>query len=258
MANYFNITLDTTAPGGVGVKINGDEERAVSTQVTLNISCADADKTGYKMKIWGDIVNSSGYTIAEKDAVWEDYSATKDVTLNEFDDESNQRTVYVKVRDDLHNESAAASDSIILYTELPEINITTGPVPAKITTAAGKSGDIAAMIALSRSLVYFTVNKDVSDIKVMLVSNINAVHDDASNILIPSSTSTIGIIDTNADAGNMTISGTDGMTVSNQNIAAGKEIALSISGDDLKSVSPDDGVKLVKIFVKEKDANWSV
>lgn len=265
MANYFNITLDTTAPGGVGVKINGDEVRTVSTEAILSITCSDADKTGYKMKVWGDIVKSNGTVITESNAAWEDFSATKAVTLLEAEDNDNQRIVYVKVRDDLHNESAAASDSIILYTELPEINILAGPTPARITTRSDKHGstpgELLLLVALSRSVVTFTSNKDLSDIKVMLTSSVNALHNDATNMLIPSAgESQIAIASESEEAENgfLQLSGEDGMTVSGQNIAAGTEISLVVSGDDLKIISPTDGVKLIKIFVKEKDAHWSV
>lgn len=270
MASYFNITLDTTAPSGVGVKINGDEARTTSRNVTLNIACTDADKTGYKMKIWGDITtgDETGNLIAaETDAAWEDFAASKTVLLiGDDDNSSSQRTVYVKVRDDLRNESATVSDSIILYSELPEITVISGPSPAKITTRADKTAgnnfsEQLSLAVLTRSTVAFTANKDISDVKVMITSSINSLHNDTTNILIPSTSgSMIGISSDSEEAENgyLNLSGASGMTVSGQNIAAGTEITLTICGDDLKSVSPDDGVKLIKIFVREKDAHWNV
>ena len=79
MAGYFNITLDTTGPSGVSVKINGDAVRTTSTAVTLDITCADSDTTGYQMKIWGDIGDTG---LSESDASWETFANSKNVTLS--------------------------------------------------------------------------------------------------------------------------------------------------------------------------------
>ena len=97
MASYFRLTLDTTAPSGVGLTINNGAVYTTSAQVTLAISCSDADKTGYQMKIWG--IDGAA---SEATATWETYSATKTVTLTSGD---GNKTVYVKIRDDVYNES---------------------------------------------------------------------------------------------------------------------------------------------------------
>lgn len=258
MAGYFNITLDTTAPAGVGVKINGDELRAVSENVTLSITCSDADTTNYKMKIWGDIVTSSGEMPGEDDVSWQSYSPTAAVEL--MSDESGQRTVYVKVRDDLYNESETVSDSIYLYTDTPEVNIIDGPNPAVITTRNDKTAlnsiEAIALSVKTASMVAFTADKDISDIKVVVAANINSLNDFDTNALIPSSGSAIYIIGENDEKTALT--GDNGLTVSGVSISAGTTVYVSIKGDDLITASPGDGVKIVKVFVKETDARWSV
>lgn len=254
MAGYFNITLDTTGPSGVSVKINGDAVRTTSTAVTLDITCADSDTTGYQMKIWGDIGDTG---LSESDASWEAFANSKNVTLS--DGQGDTLTVYVKVRDDLYNTSATASDTIILYTETPTVTVVSGPTPVRITTVAGHDDATAlekvAILAKSVSTATFTSDKDISDIRVMVVSGINALNADASNVLIPSALSKIY---TGTSDDPTILTGSDGMTVSNLAIASGTEVHVAIAGDDLKTASSGDGVKLVKIFVREKDANWSI
>lgn len=255
MASYFNITLDTTAPSGVSVKINGDAVRTTSTAVTLDITCADSDTTGYQMKIWGDI-GESGLT--EDSATWETFDTTKNVTLS--DGLGGVLTVYVKVRDDLLNTSETASDTIILYLETPEVTVVSGPTPARITTVASHNDltafEMVAMLGKSISTVTFTADKDISDIKVMVANGINALHSDSSNVLIPSSD--LSMIYTGTGDNSTVLTASDGLTASGLDIAAGTEITVCIYGDDLQTVSPGDGVKLIKIFVREKDANWSI
>ncbi len=254
MAGYFNITLDTTGPSGVSVKINGDAVRTTSTAVTLDITCSDSDTTGYQMKIWGDIGDTA---LSESDASWEAFANSKNVTLS--DGQGDTLTVYVKVRDDLYNTSATASDTIILYTETPTVTVVSGPTPVRITTVAGHDDATAlekvVILAKSVSTATFTADKEISDIRVMVVSGINALNADASNVLIPS---TLSKIYTGTSDDPTVLTGSDGMTVSNLAIASGTEVHVAIAGDDLKTASSGDGVKLVKIFVREKDANWSI
>lgn len=254
MAGYFNITLDTTGPSGVSVKINGDAVRTTSTAVTLDIACADSDTTGYQMKIWGDIDGA----LTESEAAWETFATTKNITLLETD--NDVLTVYVRLRDDLWNTSDAASDTILLYMETPAVTIVSGPTPARITTFMGHddltSLDKVAVLTKSISSVTFTADKDISDIKVMVVESINALHGDASNVLIPTGGNSKIAMGTADDAIELNEEG--GLTASGLDIAAGTEIAVGIFGDDLQTASAGDGVKLIKIFVREKDANWSI
>lgn len=108
MASFFNLTLDTLAPAGLSIILNDGAQYATSATVTAKISVTDAATTGYQMKIWGTKAAKT-----EAAASWETYAATKSITLPDGD---GLKTIYVKVRDDVGNESAAASDSITLNT----------------------------------------------------------------------------------------------------------------------------------------------
>lgn len=126
MASYFNLTLDTLAPSITLFQINSGASVTTSQNVTLTITAADATS----MKIWG--ING---VANEADASWETFSSTKQVTLTAGD---GTKTVYVKVRDSVYNESAASSDTITLSTAIPTITIT-GPDVSVISEQDGKN-----------------------------------------------------------------------------------------------------------------------
>lgn len=239
MASYFNLTLDTTAPSGVEVKINGDEEKANSTSVVLTISCSDADTSGYQMKIWGTASAAN-----ETDALWKTFSSEKNITLPTGD---GIKTVYVKVRDDVWNESATASDSIQLTTTVPRVAVS-GPDVAKISKIDGKNASVISFI------VY---RSDISEFKVMVVESVNASHDSATNKPIPiagGSGFSANCIPANDFTHDSTyLAGTNGVLFSED------ECTVTIYGEDLEAASPGDGVKIVKVFAKDRYSGlWSV
>lgn len=219
MASYFNLTLDTLAPTGLVVKVNGDAQYITSTEATLTLSLTDSPTTGYQMKIWGIEGVSS-----EEQASWETYSTEKAITLTSGD---GVKTVYVKVRDDVGNESSTASDTITLDTKVPVVTIT-GPDKSKISKIA----------TFNQSK--FTFSSDVAfvEYKVCVVPQSNSTQD--SGQVIPTS------------AGSSNTSGTEG------NYEASTPISVTITGTDLETASGGDGVKIVKVFVKTEAGLWSV
>ena len=217
MANYFNLTLDTTAPSEVTLAINSGAEYTTSTSVSLAIACSDTDKTGYMMKIWG--IDGK---LTENDATWETFASSKTVTLPSGD---GLKTVYVKIRDDVYNESTSVSASITLNTAVPGVSIT-GPDVSRISKTSPK--DVCSFSFMSDTA--FT------EYKVKVVSSINALHD--SGVLIG----------TTGGSTNMSGSGTYG---------ADTAINCTIKGSDLETASAGDGEKIVKVFVKTAVGIWS-
>ena len=108
MASYFNLVLDTLAPQGLTVKLNNGSQYTTSKNVTLSISVSDTSTSGYQMKVWGIDGASS-----EDSASWETFASTKSIALPTGD---GLNTVYVKERNDVCNETAAASATITLDT----------------------------------------------------------------------------------------------------------------------------------------------
>lgn len=223
MASYFNLTLDTLAPAGLSVTINGDAVYATSTAVSLDIAVTDADTTGYQMKIWG-----LDGAAEETDANWETFTTTKNVTLPGGD---GLKTVYVKVRDDVGNESAAASDTITLDTVVPSVTIS-GPDKTKISKIVGY--DVA--------VINFMASVEFKQYKVCVVP-------------ATSSTQTSGItIGTAGGSQNTSGNKGDGEDL----FPKDTNIEVSINGTDLEAASSGDGVKIVKVFVQSQAGNWSV
>lgn len=219
MASYFNLTLDTTAPSGLTLQINDGALYATSTAVTLKISVSDEQTTGYQMKIWGiDGVADEG------SASWENFATSKSANLTSGD---GLKTVYIKVRDDVGNESAQVSDTITLNTAVPVVTIT-GPDKSKISKVSG----------FNTAIINFTADVEFEEYKVCVVPQHNSTQE--AGTVIPT------------DGDSVNTSGSDG------NYPASENIQVTITGADLEAASSGDGVKIVKVFVKTAAGIWSV
>ena len=204
MASYFNLTLDTLAPSITAFSINSGAAVTTSRNVTLNITAPEAAS----MKIWGiDGVAS------EAAASWETFASTKNVTLTSGD---GTKTVYIKVRDSVYNESAASSDTITLSTAIPTITIT-GPDVSVISEQSGKN----------ISTFSFTSSMALKAWKVKLVPANSSAHDAGTQI------PTTG--------GSTNMSGTT--------LAANTSKECKIYGADLSSAAGGtDGTYIIKVF----------
>lgn len=205
MASYFNLTLDTLAPSITSFTINDGAAVTTSRSVTLKIT-ATGDPAS--MKIWGiDGVAS------ESAASWETFAATKTVTLTSGD---GTKTVYIKVRDSVYNESSSSSDTITLSTAIPTITIT-GPDVSVISEQSGK--DTATFsFSSSMALKAWTVR---------LVPANNSAHDAGTQI--PTT------------AGSTDMSGTT--------LAANTVKSCTIKGTDLSTAAGGtDGTYIIKVF----------
>lgn len=219
MASFFNLILDTLAPAGLSVALNDGATYTTSTAVTLGLALADEATTGYQMKIWG-IAGVDD----EASATWETFTASKSITLPTGD---GLKTVYVKVRDDVGNESAAVSDSITLDTAVPAVTIT-GPDKSKISKVAG----------FNSAVINFTSDVAFEEYKVCVVPAANSLQ--SAGVVIPT---TGGSENTSGSAGGY---------------EAGTNINVTINGTDLEAASAGDGVKIIKVFVKNAAGTWSV
>lgn len=219
MASYFNLTLDTTAPSITSMTLNNDDIYTSTQAVTLAVTVNDAETTGYQMKIWGvDGVADEG------DATWATYQPSQSVTLPTGD---GLKTVYVKVRDAVGNESAEQSDSITLDTSVPEVTVT-GPDKSTISEVSG----------FDTAIINFTVNVAFEAYKVCVVSSTSATQD--TGTVIPTT------------SGSINTSGSDGSYEADTNIQ------VTIKGTDLATASSGDGLKIIKVFAQNAAGTWSV
>ncbi len=218
MASYFNLVLDTLAPQGLTVKLNNGSQYTTSKNVTLSISVSDTSTSGYQMKVWGIDGASS-----EDNATWETFASAKSIALPTGD---GLKTVYVKVRDDVCNETAAASATITLDTSVPAVTII-GPDVSRISKTAPKN------------VATFSFTSDVAftEYKIKVVPSKSSLHDAGT------------LIGTANGSTNMTATGT---------FKASAAITCKIYGKDLEDASSGDGEKIIKVFVKNAHGTWSV
>lgn len=218
MASYFNLTLDTLAPQGLTIKLNNGSQYTTNKTVQLAVKVTDESADGYQMKVWG--ING---VANESDATWETLANIKNVTLSTGD---GLKTVYVKVRDDVYNETAAASTTITLDTSVPAVTII-GPDVSKISKTSPK--DVATFS--------FTSNTAFTEYKIKVVPSNSSLHDAGVQI------------GTANGSTNMSATGT---------FKASTAISCKVYGKDLEAASSGDGEKIIKVFVKNAHGTWSV
>lgn len=226
MANYFNLTLDTTAPTSPSIVLDGGATYATTQLIDATIGVDDADTTGYQMLIWGDVDTTENTSIqdTEVDSSWISYSTTQQIKLSSGD---GAKTINLRVRDDVLNESSQTSDSIELNTSLPIVSVS-GVDTNRISKISGANV----------SSFSFSVDVVFDEYKVKVVSSTGTTHD--SGTQIPET------------AGSTNMSGVAGAYPAATNIDA------SITGTDLETASAGDGEKIIKVFVKDEAGNWSV
>lgn len=217
MASYFNLILDTLAPNGLSLMINSGAQYTTSAEVVLSISCDDNPTKNYQMKIWG--ING---VATENAASWETYNNEKTVTLPSGD---GLKTVYIKVRDDVYNETSTASATITLNTSIPSVTIT-GPDVSKISKVSPKN--VAAFS--------FVADCDFIEYKVKVVPSVSSLENAGTTIATANGST------------NMSGTGT---------FEANKAISCTITGTDLEAASAGDGSKIIKVFVKNSAGTWS-
>lgn len=218
MASYFNLTLDTLAPQELTIKLNNGSQYTTNKTVQLAVNVTDESADGYQMKVWG--ING---VANESDATWETLANIKNVTLSTGD---GLKTVYVKVRDDVYNETVAASATITLDTSVPAVTIV-GPDVSKISKTAPK--DVATFS--------FTSNTAFTEYKIKVVPSNSSLHDAGVQI------------GTANGSTNMSATGT---------FKASTAISCKVYGKDLEAASSGDGEKIIKVFVKNAHGTWSV
>ena len=221
MASYFNLTLDTLAPSGLVLTINGGVSTVTSASVTLGISVSDGNTAGYSMLIYGDVDDG----LTEAQASWEAFAASKSITIKSGD---GMKTVKAKVRDDVGNVSSEATVSVLLDTTVPVVTISSGPDRSKVSTVSGYD-----TVAFS-----FTSDSDFTEYKIKIVPSTSSTHDTGTQI------------GTTNGSTNMSGSGS---------FPASTPISCTIKGADLSAaVSGVNAAYVVKVFVKDTSGLWSV
>lgn len=171
------------------------------------------------MKFWGDVSGAA----TEGAASWQTFGNTATITLTSGD---GTKTVYMKVKDDVGNEATAVNDTTVLDSSGPTVTIT-GPDVNRISKVA----------SYDTSAFSFSANEAFVEYKVKVVPSTSSVHSAGTQI------------GTTGGSTNMSGSGT---------FAANTPISCTIKGADLETASVGDGAKIVKVFCKDANGNWSV
>ncbi len=225
MASYFTLTLDTTGPASPSITLDSGAQYATQQLVTATIGTTDSPTTGYQMKLWGDVdtTHNANIQATEGASAWIAYSTSQQVKLSSGD---GSKTIYLKIRDDVYNESSQASDTITLDMTLPVVTISNVSA-TKISKIAGKN-----------SMTFqFSSDSIFDQYKVKVVATSGSPHD--SGTQIPTT------------AGSTNVSGSTG------DYPASTPITVTIKGADLETASSGDGDKIVKVFVLDDAGNWS-
>lgn len=215
MASFFTLTLDTTAPSGGSISI-------INVTGSRNINATLAATGASQMKIYGDVGEGST-TTAESAASWETYATSKAIQLTSGD---GTKTVKVKFRDSVGNESTEYSATTTLDTDVPVPTIT-GPDKSTISKVGGYN--VAAFS--------FSVDSEFAAYEVRVVPANGSAHTAGT------------VIGTKNGSTNMSGSGT---------FAANTAVNCTINAADLEAASSGDGAKIIKVFVKDAAGNWSV
>lgn len=225
MSSFFTLTLDITSPANPSISFQSGSHTPIQL-VNVDISTSDIDTTNYEMKIWGnvDLTFDGDVQDTEVNSNWISYSILKQIKLSSGDGLKN---VYLKIRDDVYNESIIVTDSITFDPTGPIVTITSGPDVTKVSKVVGKN---ACNFSWEGNEIFL-------EYKVKIVPNGGSLENEGT---------TIGTAN-----GSLNMSGTG-------TFPASTPIDSKIIGDDLEIASPGDGIKVVKIFIKDQAGNWSI
>ena len=218
MASYFNLTLDTTAPTSTSLAFLDNITISATRSVGLVLSATGATQ----MLIYGD-TGAGSTALLEGSAVWETYATSKSIQLTSGD---GSKTIKAKFRDAVGNVSSELTKTITLDTTAAIVTIT-GPDVSTISKAA----------SYNTSIFSFSSDTAFTEYKVKIVTSTSA--DNTAGALIP------------ITAGSVNTSGAG-------SFVSATPIQVTLLATDVETASAGDGVKIVKVFVKDSAGNWSV
>lgn len=226
MSNFFSLVLDTTGVSSPTVSIEGGSSFATQQLATLTIGCGDGDTTGYSMKIWGSVDTSYDLNVqaTEGASVWITYNTSKQIKLSALD---GSKTISIKLRDDVNNESSVVSDSINLDMTLPTVTVT----GADVTKISKQTGKNVCSFSFQSDCIF-------NEYKIKIVAASGNANDTGVQI--------------------GTVNGSTNMSGVAGSYPATTPINCTINGSDLELASSGDGTKIIKVFVKDTSNQWSV
>lgn len=233
MASSFKLVLDTTAP-----IFSGDLDAGIPItniqEVALRTLLEGPDDTeplaGYQIKVWGDVDATANPDIQETEEAseWISYGELLEKLTTVFLSEGDgSKTIEVKIRDDVWNESASQEFSIEVDTSAPIITITAGPTPGKISKVTGKR----------LSVFTFKSSENLINWETWVVPSAGTAHEAGGFIINDSGPSE---------------------NLSGGELEAEKNQTVKIDGEDLQKATEEDGEFIIKVFGQSEAGNWSL
>lgn len=225
MTNNFKLTLDTTAPVVLGVSIDGGSPVTSDPVLTIDTFLEDPDTTGYQMKVWGDVDPEAdpNVQLTEEESTWVAFDPSFAAQSSEGD---GSKKIEWRIRDDVWNQTTVQSAEIEVNTEVPTIEITAGPSPAKISKVATKN----------LSIFTFKSDVDLIDWEVKVVAAEGEGHEGGQGFL-------------EETEGSEKLNG--------GTVEAGKNQTVKLSGADLQAAMAADGEYIIKVFGQGENGLWS-
>lgn len=223
----FTLVLDTRPPGNPTLLINGGAALTGGRDVVLTIGTSDFEagaRDVAMMKLWGDVDTATDPNIqtTEGASAWIAFDVNYAVRLSAG---SGRKTVWAKLRDDVHNETLAFSDFIDLDTAIPVVTIT-NPIDR---------GRISKVAPMDTAIFTWESNLPYDAYEVRVVPTTGSPH--TAGVVIPTAGGSVA---------------TSGSGASSANTPR----TTTIKGTDLEQASPGDTTKIIKVFVRSSGV-WS-
>jgi hypothetical protein len=225
MPSTVSIVLDTTGPAGVTASVAGAATAVSARDTTVAVGTSDGGTAGYQVKIWGDVDPAANASIqaTEGASAWLTLASPHAIRLSTGD---GTKTINVRLRDDVLNESAPAADSVTLDTTLPVPNVTSGPTAARVSKIAG---------ARTSSFTW-SADAPIGAYEVRVVPTTGAARDDGTLVGTTNGSTNVAGVPT----------------------GAATPVTTTIDGRDLEAASAGDATKLLKVFVQDPTTGiWS-
>lgn len=224
MASSVTIGIDTTGPAISSVAVDGGALYTTNVNRDVSVAVASPDADARDIMIWGSVDPAANPSIqaTEATSAWITLASPHTVRVSAGD---GQKTINVRLRDDVKNAGPSASDTIQLDTTLPTVSIVAQPDRAKISQVAGS--DLSSF-SWSSDSAYTAFEARVVP---------TAGSPRTSGTVVPSA------------GGSTNVSGGAGPAATTK--------TTTIHGADLKAAGGADGDKIVKIFVQDDSGQWS-
>jgi hypothetical protein len=222
MASTFTLTLDTTSPTITSAAVAAGAAYATARATTMDTVVSGADV--FQMKVWGDVDPAADANVqtTEGASTWVTYTVSKAITLSTGD---GLKTLNVRVRDDVGNQSGVSTDTITLDTTAPVPTISVAASPTRISKVA----------TFDTTTFQFQADTAIQAWKVKVVPATNSLENAGTTI-----PTTAGSTNTTGGA-----------------LGATTNQTVTIKGADLETASAGDGAKIVKVFVQDAAGIWS-